>query len=143
MFFPQGLKVLAIGSHPDDIELGAGGFISRLGRECHADVHFLVLTRGLAHPRRGEQFDENMRRREALATAAALGIFRAARERKTGTLVAQGRRVTVLTYNDTKLRDYEHDLIKDIEEALRLRSYGLILTHSKEDTHSDHQGERI
>ena len=39
------MKVLAIGAHPDDIELGAGGTIARHVKEGD-EVHFLVITSG-------------------------------------------------------------------------------------------------
>ena len=38
-------KVLAIGPHPDDIELGSFGTMARMKAERY-DVNFLVLTNG-------------------------------------------------------------------------------------------------
>ena len=38
-------KVLAIGPHPDDIELGCFGTMARMKAEGY-DVNFLVLTNG-------------------------------------------------------------------------------------------------
>ena len=43
------LRVLVIASHPDDTELGCGGFIFRLIHECGAEIHLLILTPGLRH----------------------------------------------------------------------------------------------
>src|SRR6201987_5225437 len=37
------LSVLAIGAHPDDIEIGAGGLLLRLA-EGRPRVHYMVLT---------------------------------------------------------------------------------------------------
>ena len=42
----RNLRVLAIGAHPDDIELGCGGLIYRLVSECSASVMFLVVRPG-------------------------------------------------------------------------------------------------
>ena len=39
--------ILAIGPHPDDIELGCFGTLSRFVKEGN-DIHFLVLTKGEA-----------------------------------------------------------------------------------------------
>ena len=39
------MKVLAIGAHPDDIELGCGGTLCKLARAGH-EVVFMVLSRG-------------------------------------------------------------------------------------------------
>ena len=39
------LDILAIGAHPDDIELGCGGSLAKLAR-AGARIHALVLSRG-------------------------------------------------------------------------------------------------
>ena len=41
------MKILAIGAHPDDIELGCGGLLIKAARQGH-DVHMYSLTRGAA-----------------------------------------------------------------------------------------------
>lgn len=41
---PDGLTVLALGAHPDDIELGCGGTLLQLAGAPGAEVHCLVLT---------------------------------------------------------------------------------------------------
>ncbi len=62
------LDVLAIGSHPDDVELGCGGTLAQLsGRGLRVGI--LHLTRGEA----GTRGTAVERRREAEAAAKALG----------------------------------------------------------------------
>ena len=39
------LNILAIGAHPDDIELGCGGSLAKLAR-AGSRIHALVLSRG-------------------------------------------------------------------------------------------------
>ena len=57
-----GLRVLAIGSHADDIEIGCGGTLLRLAQEVEAlELHWVVLSA------EGERADE------ARAGAAAFG----------------------------------------------------------------------
>ena len=62
------LDVLAIGAHPDDVELGCGGTLARLASEGRA-VGILHLTRG----ERGTRGTPEGRQAEAEAAAAALG----------------------------------------------------------------------
>ena len=38
------LRVLAIGSHADDIEIGCGGTLLRLAAERELEVHWIVLS---------------------------------------------------------------------------------------------------
>jgi LmbE family N-acetylglucosaminyl deacetylase len=61
------MKVLAVGAHPDDIELGAGGTVARHVEEGD-EVYFLTLTYG-------EQGGNKLqRRREAERSAKALNV---------------------------------------------------------------------
>ncbi len=62
------LDVLAIGAHPDDVELSCGGTLARLADQGHR-VGILHLTRG----ERGTRGTEAERRAEAAAAAEALG----------------------------------------------------------------------
>jgi bacillithiol biosynthesis deacetylase BshB1 len=62
------LDVLAIGAHPDDVELGCGGTLARMARQGR-QVGILHLTRG----ERGTRGTAEGRRAEAEGAAAALG----------------------------------------------------------------------
>lgn len=62
------LDVLAIGAHPDDVELGCGGTLALLAREGRK-VGILHLTRG----ERGTRGTAEERQAEAEAAAEALG----------------------------------------------------------------------
>lgn len=59
------MRVLFVGAHPDDIEIGAGALAARLIR-CGEDVRFLILT---THPQNGTE-----REAEARSAAAVLGL---------------------------------------------------------------------
>jgi bacillithiol biosynthesis deacetylase BshB1 len=63
------LDVLAIGAHPDDVELGCGATLALLARSGRR-VGILHLTGGEA----GTRGTPEARRREAAAAAAALGV---------------------------------------------------------------------
>ena len=64
----QRVDVLAVGAHPDDVELGCGGTLALLARGGRR-VGILHLTRGEA----GTRGTADARRREAEAAAQALG----------------------------------------------------------------------
>jgi len=65
---PEALDVLAIGAHPDDVELGCGGTVALLAQAGHR-VGLLHLTRGEA----GTRGTAEERGTEARAAADALG----------------------------------------------------------------------
>ncbi|HEU6444849.1 MAG TPA: PIG-L deacetylase family protein [Gaiellaceae bacterium] len=108
------LRVLAVGSHADDIEIGCGGTLLRLAglRELH--VHWVVLSASEG------------RAAEARASAEA---FLAG---------AAGSQVAVEGFRDAFFR-YGGE-VKEYFEALKSEvSPDLILTHHGSDLHQDHR----
>lgn len=63
------LDVLAFGAHPDDVELGCGGTIIKLGAEGYA-TGVVALTRG----EMGTRGNAEIRAREFAAAAEAMGV---------------------------------------------------------------------
>ncbi len=110
------VDVLAIGAHPDDVELGCGGTLAKLvgsGRR----VAILHLTRG----ERGTRGTVEERRREAEAAGAALGA----------------RRVDFLDLGDGALRTGEPEEDALIAHLRRLRPE-IVFGPTPEDRHPDH-----
>jgi LmbE family N-acetylglucosaminyl deacetylase len=128
-FFDQAPRVLCIGAHPDDIELGAGGFVHRLVRKLQAKVDLLVITEGRQGLGRGKLYDPSVRRAQAEDAAEVLAVRR--------------EHVHVLTYPDCRLHEHEHEIIRTLEETVFDADggarYDVILTHAGEDTHADHR----
>ena len=122
-------RVLAIGAHPDDIEIGAGGFIHRLVKQHKAEVFFLVLTEGMQGPVREFAYKGTIRRAEAFKAAKILGVPK--------------QNVTVLKFPDCSLHEHEHALIREIESRLNVKHdevpFDTIISHAGEDTHADHR----
>ena len=102
----KNLSVLAVGAHPDDIELGAGGFIHRLRNELCARVRFLVLTHGLSSRQRSGDYDRGQRYQESIKAAGVLGVDESD--------------VTLLGYQDCGLHRDLHSLIREVEERKEL-----------------------
>jgi bacillithiol biosynthesis deacetylase BshB1 len=110
------VDVLAIGAHPDDIELGCGGTLALLARQGRR-VGIVHLTRG----ERGSRGTADERRREAQEAAAALGAVELA----------------FLDCGDGALRTGEAEEYAVIEVLRRLRPE-VVLGPAPRDRHPDH-----
>ena len=69
-------RILFIGPHPDDIEIGCGGFVSKLIRN-NAEVYFLICTDGACGSNDVNTNYETLkeiRKEEAIASSKFLGV---------------------------------------------------------------------
>ena len=67
-------KILAIGAHPDDIEIGCGGSLALAQRQGH-EIYNLILTDGEAGSQKISKQDLSIKRKqEAINAAQMLGI---------------------------------------------------------------------
>ena len=110
----QQKRVLAIGAHPDDVEIGCGGALAK----HHADydvLNILTLSRGAVGG------DVNIRTVEAHNAAAMVGA-----------------RLEMANLRDTYITDGA-ETISIIEAAIRELNATDVYTHSLEDTHQDHR----
>ena len=109
-------RLLCIGAHPDDIELGAGGTIMRLVEQNpDLNIRWVVLTG--ADTERAEE----ARKSAALFTAGA-----------------EKTNIEIHGFRDAYL-PWEGDKVKRVFEALKNDfSPDLILTHHNDDRHQDH-----
>ena len=110
------LDVLAIGSHPDDVELGCGGTLALLSRQG-LKVGILHLTRGEA----GTRGTVEERRVEAIEAARILGATA----------------VELMDCGDGRLRGGEKEEVELIERLRRWRPE-LVLGPAPADRHPDH-----
>ncbi len=110
------LDVLAIGSHPDDVELGCGGTLALLARAGRR-VGIVHLTRGES----GTRGTEETRRAEAEAAAEVLGAAS----------------LDFLDCGDGRLRHGEAEEDALIE-LLRRHRPDLVLGPTPSDRHPDH-----
>lgn len=104
------LSVLALGAHPDDIEIGCGGALMRLAAAEPLQLHYVIFS---ASPERAD---------EARASAAALGAT---------SVEIHGFRDGYFPWSGAEL--------KDTFEALKRRvEPDVIFTPNRDDLHQDH-----
>jgi LmbE family N-acetylglucosaminyl deacetylase len=109
------VNVLAIGSHPDDIEYGCGGMLSKYADKGDA-VYFFVATDGALGG------DSGVRRQEQKNAAAVIGV----------------REIFWGGYTDTEV-PLNRELIVRLESVIREVQPRMIFVHYPEDTHQDHR----
>jgi LmbE family N-acetylglucosaminyl deacetylase len=110
----QQQSILAIGAHPDDVELGCGASLS--AHVARGDrVHILTLCGGEA----GGQVSE-----------------RAEESRKAAALLGAG--LTLASLADTEISEGA-ETIRVIENCIQAVQPQLIYTHSEKDGHQDHR----
>src|SRR5690242_6382921 len=109
------MNILAIGAHPDDIELGCGGLLIKSARQGH-NVYMYSLTRGGAG-------GDSKQRSEELARSARF---------------IKAKQLWIDNFEDSKLT-VTNDLINHIEFFIHKANPDLILTHSHGDVHHDHR----
>jgi LmbE family N-acetylglucosaminyl deacetylase len=109
-------KVLCLGAHSDDIEIGCGGTVLTIIRD-RPDVEFDWVVFGAA----------GIRKKEAAASAAAL-LKGAARR----TVEVRSFRDGYFPYIGGEVKDFFEELKKKIRPDL-------IFTHQRSDLHQDHR----
>jgi LmbE family N-acetylglucosaminyl deacetylase len=107
--------VLAIGAHPDDIELGSGGTIYK-AVQAGARVIALYMTRG------GKITDTAVRMRESTQAMNVLGV----------------NEIHFENFPDTEIPD-SFEAINCLEQYALKYQPDIVLTHSINDTHQDHR----
>lgn len=112
----QNRVVLAVGAHPDDLEIACGGTLAKLHDAGH-QIHGVVLTSG----ERGGNAD--VRKSEAVRGARFLGFDS----------------LMLLNFQDGKLGNQGVEIVSAIEERVKAIQPDLIFTHSAHDQHQDHQ----
>jgi LmbE family N-acetylglucosaminyl deacetylase len=111
-----GAKVLALGCHSDDLEIGCGGTILKLIEQgAIAEVHWIVLSGN------GERAQEARRSAEAMLDGAP------------------ANQVIVRDFPDGFF-PYEGQRIKDFFERMKAEvSPDVVFTHQRADLHQDHR----
>lgn len=109
------MDILAIGAHPDDVELGCGGLLIKAVRSGH-NVYIYTITRG------GAGGDPTERVKEAQKSAQFIGA----------------KALWLDDLPDSRLKE-GIDLISRIESRIDIVHPDVILTHHAMDVHHDHR----
>lgn len=111
------MPILAIGAHPDDIELGCGGTLAKLAQTSHP-IRAIVFSKG----RRGNLTDAD-RSDETRLALNAIGVTD----------------VHTYSFEDTQLWRFVNDLVALIEEHVRAIKPFRVYTMFQHDRHQDHR----
>ena len=109
------MNVLALGAHPDDIEYGCGGMLTKYAERGH-DVYLWVASDGALGG------NGIVRRQEQADSALVMGV----------------REVFWGEYPDTEL-PLNRELIVRLEQVLRAVQPRMIFVNYPDDTHQDHR----
>ena len=113
-------SVLAVGAHPDDIELGCGGALAKF-KDNGYKVCGLVITSG---ERGNILLTQGIdRKAEAANGATAMGLDE----------------LWVCNFKDTELNTQMNDIKSVIEEKIRTTNAEIVITQSPNDIHQDHK----
>ena len=110
------MNILAIGAHPDDIEVGCGGTLAKYARSGH-EIYLLVMTEG------GMGGEADVRKKEQDRSAKLL----------------KPREMIWGSYKDTLLTPHMNQMVHDIETVLKKIAPDFIFVHYEDDTHQDHR----
>ncbi len=111
------LKVLCLGAHSDDIEIGCGGTILQLlARYSNLEVFWTVFSSG--------------REREREARASAALFLKQAKRKKE--VIVKNFRDGFFPYEGTKIKEFFEEIKKQVNPDL-------IFTHYRDDRHQDHR----
>ncbi len=109
------MNILAIGAHPDDIEIGCGGSLIKYSRAGH-NVYLLIMTAGEMGG------DADIRKSEQLESAKVIAA----------------KDVIFKDYPDTNL-PLNKILISNIEAVVKKTKPDFIFVNYTHDTHQDHR----
>lgn len=109
------MNILAIGAHPDDIELGCGGTLLKTARQGH-NIYLYTLTQG----------------------GAAGQVIRRANELVNSAKFIGARVLWIDAFEDSKVY-LTSELINNLEYFIVKSRADIVYTHSLQDNHHDHR----
>lgn len=111
----EGINVLAIGAHPDDIEFGCGGTLLKMAKRGHK-IYMLVMTKGEMGGR------PEVRKGEQHKAAKFIGV----------------KKVFWGKYRDTYVPSNKQ-VVSTIEDVIKKTNSEIVFINYYEDTHQDHR----
>jgi len=115
------LKILAMGAHPDDMELEAGGTLTKFARKGY-EVYLLILTAGGYTDMDGNTYFDEQLRNEAENASNILGL----------------KDIIFLDYS-TKHLPANGDTISKVDSIVDEIRPDVFISHHPFDSHQDHK----
>lgn len=126
-------KILAIGAHPDDVELGLGGCLAKHIEEGN-DVYVLILSRG----EKGVSDDKIESKLREKEKNELKGRMREEETRKAlNFLGVKNENIKILGLPDAGIKPSEK-VIEEVYKYIREINPDVVYTHFFEDDHLDH-----
>jgi LmbE family N-acetylglucosaminyl deacetylase len=110
------MNILAVGAHPDDIEVGCGGALIKYAQRGH-NIFLLLISKGEMGG------DAEVRFKEQMKAAQIIGA----------------RDVFWGGFTDTELLDRGNDIIHTVERYIKEIQPSFIFVNFFDDTHQDHR----
>lgn len=110
------MNILAIGPHPDDIEIGCAGTLIKYAQQGH-NVFLLLVTKG------GKGGNAELRHKEQLKAAEIIGA----------------KEIFWGGFKDTELLDKGNEIIHKVEQHIDSIRPDFIFVNFYDDTHQDHR----
>ena len=129
MIINQNDRILSISAHPDDSELGAGGFLARLVNNYQAQIHFAILTDGDQTKSGNKQHE--LRYQESISSVSLL-------LNESESLVKK-QHISFGKFMYTSLWKHPNKCIKFIANCIDSFEPDIILVNDENDFHSDHK----
>lgn len=117
----EGKKILILGAHPDDGELGCGGTIARLVEEGR-EVFYVVFSK--CEKSVPAEFPKDILESEFYKAATRLGIKR--------------ENIKILNYSVRDFPHYRQDILEELIELGKNISPDVVFLPSSHDIHQDH-----
>ncbi|SDF24688.1 N-acetylglucosaminyl deacetylase, LmbE family [Methanolobus vulcani] len=115
------IKVLAMGAHPDDMELEAGGTLAKFAKKGY-DVYLLILTSGGYTDMTGKSYTDNQLKEEAKKASEILGV----------------KEVIFFDYVTTNLPN-SGEIISRVDKIVDEIRPDIFISHHPFDSHQDHK----
>lgn len=116
------MNILAIGCHPDDLEIGCGGTLAKLAGQGHNVIMCHVANGNMGHVIITPEELRNIRTKEAEDAGHIIGAAE----------------VINLDVPDLQVNSYNENTVKKVIDLIRYSKPAMIITHSPEDYMKDH-----
>lgn len=116
------MNILAIGCHPDDLEIGCGGTLAKYAKQGHHVVMCHVANGDMGH---------------TVIMPGELRELRAREAEEAGKLIGAAEVINI-DVGDLKVNSYHQETVDKVIDIIRYAKPDIVITHSPEDYMKDH-----